>query len=240
MALSGTTPRSCLVVEAGTVGYGAAWELQKRLRDQVAARELPGVLLLLEHPHVFTLGRRGQGSDILATPEELEALGVEVQHVDRGGEVTYHGPGQLVGYPVVDIRELGIWPLAYVRGLERALVTTLADFGISAESDDRPTGVWVGGAKVAAIGVKISRGVTTHGFALNVFPELAYFARIVPCGMPDVAVTSMAEHRQGPVDVEQVASALTVHFAEVFDVAMEHATLDELTRPIHRTAASAR
>jgi lipoate-protein ligase B len=237
---SQTEPRPCLVVEAATIGYNPAWELQKRLRDRVASGDLPGVLLLLEHPHVLTLGRRGDASDILATPEELEELGVEVHHVDRGGEVTYHGHGQLVGYPIVDIRRWSMGPLAYVRGLERLLVATLADFGIHAESDDRPTGVWVGAAKIAAIGVKISRGVTTHGFALNVDPDLTYFDRIVPCGMPEVPVTSMADLRHGPIAVDEVVPALTAQFAEMFGVAVRHATLEDLTEAGSRPIASVR
>ena len=185
-------PGTCVVVEAGSVAYDAAIGLQKRLHEKVASGGLPGALLLLEHPHVFTLGRRGRTDDILVDEEQLAALGAAVRHTDRGGEVTYHGPGQLVGYPIVDLRGLAVTPLDYVRRLERVLIATLADFGIRGESDDRPTGVWVGKAKIAAIGVRISRGATTHGFALNVDPDLAYFDRIVPCGMPDVPVTSMA------------------------------------------------
>ena len=221
-------PGPCLVVEAGSMGYDVASGLQKRLHRQVVAGALPGVLLLLEHPHVFTLGRRGRTDDILADAEELKALGAEVRHTDRGGEVTYHGPGQLVGYPIVDLRKLGIGPLAYVRRLERVLIATLADFGIHGESEDRPTGVWVGTAKIAAIGVKISRGVTTHGFALNVNPDLTYFDRIVPCGMPDVPVTSMAATGSASVNLGDAARALTAHFAEIFDVEVEHGGLRDV------------
>ena len=211
----------CVVVDAGVMGYDAAWGLQKRLHGKVVAGALPGVLLLLEHPHVFTLGRRGRTDDILADAEELKALGAEVRRTDRGGEVTYHGPGQLVGYPIVYLRKLGIGPLAYVRRLERVLIATLADFGIRGESEDRPTGVWAGNAKIAAIGVKISRGVTTHGFALNVDPDLTYFDRIVPCGMPEVPVTSMTAAGSPSVTVRDAARALTAHFAEIFGVEVE-------------------
>ena len=228
------TPSPYLVVEAGSMDYDAAGCLQRQLHDAVVSGGLPGVLLLLEHPHVFTLGRRGRTDDILVGAEELRALGAAVRHTDRGGEVTYHGPGQLVGYPIVDLRTLATGPLDYVRRLERVLVATLADFGIRAASEDRPTGVWVGNAKIAAIGVRVSRGVTMHGFALNVDPDLAYFDRIVPCGMPDVPVTSMAAARIASVRLPDVARVLTGHFAEVFGIDVEHAGLDEVTRAVAR------
>ena len=222
------TPGACVVVEAGSLGYDAASALQKRLHGKVVSGSLPGVLLLLEHPHIFTLGRRGRPDDILADAEELKALGAAVRRTDRGGEVTYHGPGQLVGYPILDLRKLAAGPLDYVRRLERVLIATLADFGIRGESEDRPTGVWVGRAKIAAIGVKISRGVTTHGFALNVDPDLTYFDRIVPCGMPDVPVTSMAAAAGIPATVGDAARALTARFAETFALEIEHVGLRDV------------
>ena len=210
------------------MSYDAAAGLQKRLHGEVVSGSLPGVLLLLEHPHIFTLGRRGRPDDILADAEELKALGAAVRRTDRGGEVTYHGPGQLVGYPILDLRKLAAGPLDYVRRLERVLIATLADFGIRGESEDRPTGVWAGNAKIAAIGVKISRGVTTHGFALNVDPDLTYFDRIVPCGMPDVPVTSMAAAAGIPATVGDAARALTARFAETFALEIEHVGLRDV------------
>lgn len=226
---------TCVVVEAGSMDYDAAFALQKQLHAAVVSGGLPGVLLLLEHPHVFTLGRRGRDDDILVDAEELAAVGAAVRHTDRGGEVTYHGPGQVVGYPIVDLRRLAAGPLDYVRRLERVLVATLADFGIRGQSEDRPTGVWVGNAKIAAIGVKISRGVTTHGFALNVDPDLAYFDRIVPCGMPGVPVTSMAAAAGAPVRAGDAARALTRHFADTFGIEVRCAGMDEVTRAATRT-----
>ncbi len=223
-----TGPARCIAVEAGSIAYDAAVGLQQRLHDAVASGRLPGVLLLLEHPHVFTLGRRGRPDDILVDREELAALGAAVRHTNRGGEVTYHGPGQLVGYPIVDLRAIATGPLDYVRGLERVLIATLADFGIRGESEDRPTGVWVGNAKIAAIGVRISRGTTMHGFALNVDPDLSWFDRIVPCGMPDVPVTSMAAAGTAPVSVGDAARALTGHFAETFGVELKSSGVREI------------
>ena len=202
------------------MGYGAAIDLQHQFHSRVAAVDLEGVVLLLEHPHVYTLGRRGTIDDVLAPAEILDELGVEVHHVDRGGEATYHGPGQLVGYPIVSLRRLGIRPMEYVRSLERALIGTLGDFGIAAESEGHPTGVWTGGAKIGAIGVRVSRGVTTHGFALNVSTDLAYFDHIVPCGMRECQVTSMAAAGVS-VEVVEVAWRLIGHLERVFGVRLE-------------------
>ena len=204
----------------GRVEYAAGLDLQREMHSRVADGDMDGALLLLEHPHVYTLGRRGRLDDILAPTDRLSSLGVEVHHVDRGGEVTYHGPGQLVGYPVVSLRRLGMRPLEYVRSLERLLVDTLSSFGIAAEAEGYPTGVWTGGAKIAAIGVRVSRGVTTHGFALNVSPDLGYFEHIVPCGMKDCRVTSMASEGAS-ADMDKVASGVAGHFERVFGVRLE-------------------
>ncbi|MCI0440585.1 MAG: lipoyl(octanoyl) transferase LipB [Chloroflexi bacterium] len=210
--------------------YQPAWELQKRLHAQVADGALPNILLLLEHPHVYTLGRRGKQSDILVSLEKLREIGAEVHHIDRGGEVTYHGPGQLVGYPIVNLRELGTGPLKYVQTLEKALIATLADLGIHSESVDRPTGVWVGDAKIAAIGVRISRGVTMHGFALNVNPDLSYFDHIVPCGLPGSAVASISRELSRSVSVPEIVPLVERRFGEAFGWETKPSTLDELER----------
>ncbi len=212
---------TCHTVSLGAVKYQAAWDIQKRLHQRVVDGALPNVLLLLEHPHVYTLGRRGTEDDILISPERLAMLGAEVHHIDRGGEVTYHGPGQLVGYPIINLRRWNGGALKYVRTLERVLIDTLSEFGIHAESEDRPTGVWVGNAKIAAIGVRISRGVTMHGFALNVDPDLSYFDHIVPCGTRDANVTSMAMELKIPQEVEAVSSALEEKFGRAFGLSMD-------------------
>ena len=149
-----------------------------------------------------------------------------------GGEVTYHGPGQLVGYPIVDLRAWGGGPLRYVRALEEVLVATLAELGIPAHSGERPTGVWVEDAKIAAIGVKVSRGVTTHGFALNVDPDLSYFDQIVPCGIPGGAVTSLSSLRPDVTDVQSVGSVLADRFGHVFGWSIDWASADDLRRRV--------
>ena len=210
----------CIAKYLGLVPYQEAWDLQVSIHTQVAERNSPNSLLLLEHPHVYTLGRRGQTSDILADESLLEKLGAEVHHVDRGGEVTYHGPGQLVGYPIVNLRKWRGGPLKFVQALEQTLISALAEYGIEAESEDRPTGVWVGNAKVAAIGVRVSQGVSMHGFALNVSPDLSYFKHIVPCGLPDADVTSMAQQLERVPEVGDVAEVVTRCFGEAFGMRM--------------------
>ena len=222
------TMPDCLVADLGLIDYSSAVALQRDLHQRVVNGELPALLLLLQHPHVYTLGRRGAETDILVSPATIHELGAEVYHTDRGGEATYHGPGQLVGYPILDLRAAGLGPLAYVRALERIIVSTLAELGIHATSEDRPTGVWVNDAKIAAIGVRVSRGVTMHGFALNVNSDLSYFNHIVPCGMPDASVTSIAE--QGVASgIHDVIDALTEHFAHHLNLSIRQTTLQTIT-----------
>lgn len=189
----------------GTVGYGPALDLQRSVLEARKSNAVPDVLLLLEHPHVFTLGRRADESHVLTALEELKASGVEVHDTDRGGEATYHGPGQLVGYPIIDVRAAGLGPVTYVRMLERSIIETLAEFGVNAHLVDGETGVWVGGVpdekrrpgvnptgkKIAAIGVRITGGVSMHGFALNVSTDTSYYRHIIPCGMLDLPITSV-------------------------------------------------
>ena len=218
----------CLVADLGSVDYPAALALQRDLHHRVATGDLPALLLLLQHPHVYTLGRRGNETDILVSEDALRDLNADVYHTDRGGEVTYHGPGQLVGYPILDLRAAGLGPLAYVRALERVIISTLAELDIHATAEDRPTGVWVGDAKIAAIGVRVSRGVTMHGFSLNVNPDLTYFNHIVPCGMPNASVTSIAEQGFG-LDVSDVSNILIAHFARVLDLSIQRTTLEAIT-----------
>ena len=213
----------CVCIFAGRVAFLRAWDLQKTLHRWVAAGLLPGHLILLEHPHVYTIGRRGSEADILASRDELERLGAEVHHIDRGGQATYHGPGQLVAYPIVDLRRWGWGPLEYVRRLEEAVAATLAEFGIHAKIARQPTGVWVRESKIAAIGVRISRGVTMHGLALNVHTDRSYFDHIVPCGMPDAGITTMASELSIDITVQEVAPVLMRHFGNAFGWRMEGA-----------------
>lgn len=201
----------------GTVEYQAAWDLQRRLVEDRAAGRIPDQLLLLEHPHTFTIGRSGTRDHLLVSPEQLVTLRATVLDVDRGGDITYHGPGQLVGYPILDLTARGRDVHAYVRGLEEALIRLLARFGIAAGRSPGLTGVWVGDEKIAAIGVRITRWITLHGFALNVNPELAYFEAIVPCGIRDRGVTSLAKLLGSAPTPAEVAPLAAECLAEVFE-----------------------
>lgn len=222
------SPSTCQITRLGTVEYHRAWELQVELAAKVHDGAQPNTLLLLEHSPVYTKGRLSKPEHILLSDEELRQKGIGLYEADRGGQVTFHGPGQLVAYPVVDLREWG-GPVKYVRTLERIIVDSLADFKITAETIDGITGVWVDGAKIAAIGVKISRGVAYHGFAINVTTDLSYYSHIVPCGIADRPVTSMAEVLSGDVDMAMAQYSLAYQFGKGMGFGMVEAELE----PIH-------
>ena len=192
------------VERLGTVPYRPTWELQDELADQRRSRRIGDRLLLLEHFPVYTIGRGGDEANLLATPERLRELGAELIRIDRGGDITFHGPGQVVAYPIVELRD----PLdlrRYVRTLEAALIATAASFGVPAGRFDGQPGIWIEGErKLAAIGVRVKRGVTTHGLALNVNADLRWFDEMIPCGLPDKGVTSMAAELGATVPMEAV------------------------------------
>jgi lipoyl(octanoyl) transferase len=205
----------CQLRDLGRVAYAEAFAMQQ---DFVALRkrgEIPDQLLIVEHPHVVTMGRSGHDDNVLAAPELLERAGIAFYRTDRGGDVTYHGPGQVIGYPILDLREWKRDVVAYLRGLEQVLIGALAEFGIEAGREKGATGVWTSRGKIAAIGVHISRWVTSHGFALNVDTNLSYFQYIVPCGLTK-PVTSM---RDCGVTAERahVVAAIARGFAQVFE-----------------------
>src|SRR6266536_3880902 len=212
-------PRVARAIWLGRVGYAEALALQRDAAQSVAAGELE-TLFLLEHEPVFTLGRNAFASDILFTPERCRQLGIEICESDRGGKVTYHGPGQIVGYPVLNLVPDRRDVKRYVTDLEEVLIRALAQFGISADRSavaERVTSVWVGNDKIAAIGVHISRWITTHGFALNVTDEpLPYFQGIIPCGISDGGVTSMESVLGKQIPLTEVAEVVRLRFAEVF------------------------
>ena len=255
-----------MVHRLGLVPYPQAWELQEQLAGQIAEGERPPTLLLLEHPHVYTFGRRGEAQNLLWDEAELDRRGVSVLWVDRGGDVTYHGPGQLVGYPLLPLRPGGIYAqtdatgepgqmrlpqadyVGYVRKLERALILALACLGVSGVQIPGLTGVWVqpealeGGrdhspdairlpaknlaAKIAAIGVKVdARGVSRHGFALNVAMDMSYWQGIIGCGLKDYPATSLRELCSPPPGMEQVMDQVAAAFGEVFGYQMVNEAL---------------
>lgn len=214
------------VLQLARIDYATALELQRSLVELRKRGEIGDVLLLLEHTPVITLGRNAKTENVLASREQLAARGVEVFECDRGGDVTYHGPGQLVGYPIFDLRGFAtpeglrktLGAVEFVRRLEEVLIRTCADFGIAARRVSGRTGVWTeqSDAKVAAIGVHISRGVTSHGFALNVSTDLDAFQLIVPCGIADKAVTSLGRELGEAPTLEKVAESAARNFGAVF------------------------
>ena len=238
-------PHPCALIDLGMVPYRAAWELQRRLVAARQADAIPDVVLLLEHPHTYTIGRRGDDSEVLATPEHLRRLGATVVEVDRGGLATYHGPGQLVGYPILDLRPRDRDVHRYLRDLEQALIDTLQECAIPAQRIEKKTGVWVGDRKIASIGVRFSRWISSHGFALNVTTDLSYFSHIVPCGMPTVTMTSVAQESSvaqgssvalgiGKVDMALIRERIAHHLAQVF--ALRY--LDELPPTLNGVLAA--
>jgi lipoyl(octanoyl) transferase len=221
--------RKCTLRQLGRVDYGRALELQQQAASDRKQGLAGDQLMLLEHPHVITLGRNGHMENLLASHEILSRAGISFYPTDRGGDITYHGPGQLVGYPILDLREWKRDVGAYVRAIEQCIIDTLGEYGIEAGRVPKCTGVWVDGRKIAAIGVHLSRWVTSHGFALNVSTDLSYFQYIVPCGLTK-PVTSMAALgvRAG---MDEVSERFAVHFGRIFDCELvEEAALAAMER----------
>jgi lipoyl(octanoyl) transferase len=246
----------CLALDLGRIEYAAAWELQRRMVAARKAGAIPDVLLLCEHPHVITLGRSGKLAHLLASGQVLRQMGVSFIETNRGGDITYHGPGQLVGYPILNLGEIRRDVAWYVRGLEEAMIRTTADFGIASMRVAGRTGVWVekevedgeeakevqDEEKIGAIGVHLSRWVTSHGFAYNVSTDLRYFDLIVPCGISGKRATSLEKLLGRRVEIKEVAPRIATHCAEMFGLnlrACDRNELDELLRPFQESAALA-
>lgn len=210
----------CQVEQLGLVDYAAALVLQKQRVEERKADVIPDTLILLEHPHVYTLGRSARRENLLIGPEQLTRIGAAVFQTDRGGDITYHGPGQLVGYPVFNLAQHRRDIAWYMRCLEEVFIGLAADYGISAHRIAGLTGVWVGSEKLAALGVHISRWVTSHGFALNVRTDLRYFDWIIPCGIRDKGVTSLEKLSGRPFEMSEVTHRVVERFGEVFELEM--------------------
>jgi lipoyl(octanoyl) transferase len=253
---------SCLIVDLGFIGYTEAFELQKRIVAARKAEAIGDVLLLCEHPHVITLGRSGKRENLLASERVLAQKGVEFHATNRGGDITYHGPGQIVGYPVIQLAAIRRDVVWYVRMLEEVMIRTCADFGIAAGREEGKTGVWVSSArqeaeekrdsprraqssqivrsaesaseKIGAIGVHISRWVTSHGFAFNVATDLRYFELIVPCGITERKATSLEKVLGRAVKRNEAAPKIVEHFGEVFGREPRHATREELLAALEK------
>jgi lipoic acid synthetase len=219
--------KEMLLLNLGLEPYNRALDLQHRL---VAARRegrIEDLLILLEHPPVITLGRRGDEGNIVASRELLARLGIEVHRVERGGDVTYHGPGQLIGYPILDLRghrqDVG-W---YMHSLEEVLIRALSDFGVEAGRLEGRIGVWIGDKNIAALGARIEEWITYHGFALNVSPDLSHFDLMIPCGLKEFGVTSMKEVLGQAPEVSEVRKSVVQRFSQVFGVEIRQAVLEE-------------
>jgi lipoyl(octanoyl) transferase len=227
--------RSVIVCHLGRVEYAAAWELQKRVQGRLiearrdgVADSLPHVLLYVEHPPVYTLGKSGDAAHLLLTEQALAARGATFHRVDRGGDITYHGPGQIVGYPILDLNRFYTDIHRYLRELEEMIILCCADLGIVAGRVAGRTGVWVGPdargfeRKICAMGIRCSRWVTMHGFALNVATDLDFFSAIVPCGITDRGVTSISAELGRPMEVADVQSRLSTHFSALFEADLSY------------------
>ncbi len=222
----------CHTIDLGLIGYAEAWALQKRIVAARKAEAIEDVLLFCEHSHVITQGRNGKREHLLASEHVLRQKGVEYYETSRGGDITYHGPGQIVGYPILNlgaIRRDVVW---YVRMLEEAMIRATSEFGMTAERVAGKTGIWVKSGdteeKLAAIGVHISRWVTSHGFAYNVSTDLRYFDLIVPCGIADRKATSLEKLLGRSVEQEEVAPRIARHLGELFGLEMQEASKKEL------------
>ncbi len=238
--------RTCKVIELGLIRYDEALALQQRLVSARKSGAAPNVLLLCEHPHVITLGRNGKPENLLASPDALREMGVEFHHTNRGGDITYHGPGQLVGYPILNLGEIRRDVGWYVRQLEEAMIQMSANFGVHASRVPGRTGVWVSPAadasgdpeeKLGAIGVHLSRWVTSHGFAYNVSTDLRYFDLIVACGIANRRATSLEKLLGGTLTVAECVPALVAAFGNAFEMDMASAEPEEIFEEIQNTLA---
>jgi lipoate-protein ligase B len=216
------------VVNLGRTEYQHAWNVQRAAFELRSTGRMSDLLILNEHNHVYTLGKSSDGNHLLANVDELRSNGVSVYNIDRGGDVTYHGPGQIVGYPILDLKNFYLDLHRYLRDLEEVIIRTVADYGVSGRRDSQFTGVWVGSEKIAAIGIKVSRWITMHGFALNVSTDLSYFDRIIPCGIFHKGVTSLQALLGQAVPIADVRQRVLQNFGDVFGVRIVERAPEEL------------
>ena len=216
------------IIDLGLMDYEKAWDLQHHLWQKRVEGQLPDLVLLGEHPHVFTLGRRGNRSHLIVSPEILEAMKIPILHVERGGNVTYHGPGQMVVYPILGLKDYGYRLIRYVDQLEEVILRLLEDFRIEGRRDPSNRGVWVGQEKIASIGVAIKRWVSFHGFSLNYETDLKYFDLINPCGLVGKKMTSMANILGMEISRERLIERICFHFKQIFERDWEEKNLKEI------------
>lgn len=202
--------------DLGMIDYNQAWDLQKEIFDLRHRNEINDTLFLLEHPHTYTLGKVAEKENLISTKEQLQELGISVYEIDRGGDITYHGPGQIVGYPIINLSDWKEDTHEYLRALEEVIIKTCSEYGLSTNRNPKYTGVWLGERKIAAIGIKVSRWITMHGFAFNVNTDLNYFGGIIPCGIKDKDVTSLQRELGKEIKLSEVKEKLVKNFQNVF------------------------
>lgn len=202
--------------DLGLIDYQEAWDLQKSIMKKKYTESFNDILLLLEHPHTYTLGKTAEKKNLISSGQYLEENKISVYEIDRGGDITYHGPGQIVGYPIINLAGWKKDTHKYLRALEEVIILTCREYGITGIRDPRYTGVWVEDRKIAAIGIKVSRWITMHGFAFNINTDLNYFNGIVPCGITDKSVTSLKKELGFELNLNDVKRILLKNFAEVF------------------------
>ncbi|GBD87335.1 octanoyltransferase [bacterium BMS3Abin03] len=211
------TKKKLTYYNLGTIDYKEAWNLQKRIFEQRYKNEVDDTLLLLEHSHTYTLGKTADKKNLVGTDEYLKKNNVSVYNIDRGGDITYHGPGQVVGYPVINLNNWERDTHKYLRALEEVIIKTCEDYNLKTGRVPKFTGVWIDDRKIAAIGIKVSRWITMHGFAFNVNTDLEFFNGIIPCGIKDKAVTSLQKELGKEINLNEVKEKLVFHFKELFN-----------------------
>jgi lipoate-protein ligase B len=226
------------ILDLGLIDYKKAWDLQHDLWSRRVEGELPDLLLLLEHPHVVTLGRRGDRSHLVVSAEILEAMEIPIFHVERGGDITYHGPGQMVVYPILGLKDYGYRLIRYVDQLEEVILRVLKDFGIEGRRDPLNRGVWVKEEKIASVGVAIKRWVSFHGFSLNYETDLKYFNLIHPCGLEEKKMTTMAKILGRKISREELYRRVCFHFGQILGGIWEEIDLEEVLRRLKPAATS--
>jgi lipoyl(octanoyl) transferase len=221
--------KSLLYCDLGLIDYQKAWDLQKKTLEMRVKHKIPDVLYLLEHPNTYTLGKIADKNNLIGSEEYLRTNKISVYDIDRGGDITYHGPGQIVGYPIVDLNNWKRDTHKYLRALEETIITACASYGIKAGREPEYTGVWVEDRKIAAIGIKVSRWVTMHGFAFNVNTDLSFFSGIIPCGITDKDVTSLKIEKGDEIDVQEAKSLIVKNFSNIFEyTGVNRVTLEEI------------
>ena len=205
--------------DLGFIDYKEAWDLQQEIHKKRVSTEVDDFLFLLEHPNTYTLGKTAHKENLIGSEDYLKKNQISVYDIDRGGDITYHGPGQIVGYPIIDLNNWFKDTHKYLRALEEVIIRTCSDYGLECERDEKHTGVWIGDRKIAAIGIKVSRWVTMHGFAFNVNTDLNLFNGIIPCGIQDKSVASLRNELKTEIDINEVKEKLLKYFAQLFNYA---------------------